>query len=206
MKSRIISASVLALLLNVSAFANNLERTTELTGSKIKFYTTVNTKTISINVSNIANDIVQIILEDEQGGQLYTETVKNVAGFSKKLNLTNLDAGKYRIIIKKDLVKTIQPFELTDKGVSIYEIERKDKFIPSILQHNKKVDVNVLLGNYSNIHVKIFDNEGRLVFEDMNYVVITLNKRYDLEKLKAGVYYVEVQAGDETQNSTINIL
>ena len=62
-----------------------------------------------------------------------------------------------------------------------------------------------MLGNYSNIHVKIYDNEGRLVFEDTNYVVITLNKRFDLNKLSSGIYIVEVNAGDETQYATITL-
>ena len=46
--------------------------------------------------------------------------------------------------------------------------------------------------------MSIFDNEGRKVFEEKNYVVFDLHKRYDLSKLSAGAYMVEVMAGDET--------
>ena len=57
----------------------------------------------------------------------------------------------------------------------------------------------MLLGNYSNIKVNIYDNEGRKVYDDINYVVMLLHKRYDLSKLPEGGYVVEVIAGDETQ-------
>ena len=85
------------------------------------------------------------------------------------------------------------------------ELERKEKFLPSIKQNGKTLDVNVLLGNYSNIVVKIYGNDGLTSFEDKNYVVLTLHKRYDLAKLADGSYIVEVIAGDETQYFNITL-
>ena len=63
--------------------------------------------------------------------------------------------------------------------------------------------MNVLLGNYSNIVVKLFDNEGREVMTDRHYAELKLNKRYDLIKLPTGVYVAQVMAGDETFSYTI---
>ena len=205
MKSRTFLTTLFAIFLSIAAFANNSERTIELSGSKVKIAAIENTKAVTISINNLSLDVIEISLESNEGDLLFSETAKNVTSYAKRLNLTQLQAGTYKLIIKKNLVKTIQPFELTETNVVITESERKEKFLPSIAQKGHKLDVNVMLGNYSNIHVKIYDNEGRLVFEDTNYVVITLNKRFDLEKLSSGIYVVEVNAGDETQYATITL-
>jgi hypothetical protein len=68
------------------------------------------------------------------------------------------------------------------------ELERKDKFLPTVIQRDKKLDVNALLGNDSNISVRMYNNEGFQSFEDKHYVILTLNKRYDLSKVAKGTY------------------
>jgi hypothetical protein len=64
-------------------------------------------------------------------------------------------------------------FSSSDKKFSA----RKDMFLPTVIQRDKKLDVNVRLGNYSNISVNMYNNEGVKTFEDKQYVVLTLNKR-----------------------------
>ena len=205
MKSRTVFISIFAMLLNVAIFANNSERFVELAGSSVKISAVANTKAITVNVNNLLNDVLEVSLEDADGVILYTETAKNTNSFTKRLSLVNLDAGHYVLTIKKNLVKTVQPFELTATSVIISENERKEKFLPNITQKGNKLDVNVLLGKYSNVHVLIYDNEGRLVFEETNYVVLDLHKRFDLSKLGTGTYLVEVVAGEEVQYSTLSL-
>jgi len=205
MKSRTVFISIFAMLLNVAVFANNSERFVELAGSSVKISAVANTKAITVNVNNLLNDVLEVSLEDADGVILYTETAKNTNSFTKRLSLVNLDAGHYVLTIKKNLVKTVQPFELTATSVIISENERKEKFLPNITQKGNKLDVNVLLGKYSNVHVLIYDNEGRLVFEETNYVVLDLHKRFDLSKLGTGTYLVEVVAGEEVQYSTLSL-
>ena len=57
----------------------------------------------------------------------------------------------------ESLVNTIM---MSATGVHISEIEKKEKFLPVVSFKDNKLDVNVLLGNFSNITVKITDNEG----------------------------------------------
>ena len=167
-------------------------------GTKVKISAIQNTKAVVVSLTNVTNEEVTVALEGDAGTLTY-DVVKGKPSFSKKYNLVNLESGSYRVIVTKKATKTIQPFELTTKSVVLHESERKEKFLPSINQNGKKLDVNVLLGNYSNIKVNIYDNEGRKVYDDINYVVLLLHKRYDLSKLPAGGYVVEVIAGDETQ-------
>lgn len=205
MKSRTVFISIFAMLLNVAVFANNSERFVELAGSSVKISAVANTKALTVNVNNLVNDVLEVSLQDAVGVVLYSETVKNTNSFTKRLSLVNLDAGHYILVIRKNLVKTVQPFELTETSVIISENERKEKFLPNIFQKGNKLDINVLLGKYSNVHVLIYDNEGRLMFEETNYVVLDLHKRFDLSNLSTGTYLVEVIAGDEVQYSTVSL-
>ncbi len=200
MKTRLFFVLTLAItLFTNSVKADNGSFSYDLGGgTNLKISAVQNTKAVVVSLTNVANEEVEISLEGENTILLH-ETVKGKLNFSKKYNLANLESGSYNVIVTKRVTKTVQPFQLTDKSVVLFESERKEKFLPSLNQNGKKVDINVLLGNYSNIQVIIYDNEGRRVYDDINYVVMLLHKRYDLSKLPSGGYVVEVIAGDETQ-------
>jgi hypothetical protein len=201
-------ASTFAIALSIfatSANAENVERIIKIEGTNITITAVENAKTVLVSLNNNANGDMNIKLEDAFGETFATDNVKPTTHFAKRYNLSQLETGKYRIVLTKNAVKTIQPFELTNSNIILNESERKEKFLPTISQKGKKMDVNVLLGNYSNVIVKMYNNEGTKVFEDKNYVVLTLNKRYDLSNVTAGTYIVEVIAGDETQYFTVNI-
>jgi hypothetical protein len=201
-------ASTFAIALSIfatSANAENVERTLKIEGTNINITAIENAKVVMVSLNNNANGGMTITLEDAFGEKFATDDVKPTAHFAKRYNLSQLETGKYRIVLTKNAVKTIQPFELTKREIILNESERKEKFLPTISQKGKKLDVNVLLGNYSNISVKMFNSEGIKTFEDTNYVVLTLNKRYDLSQVNAGTYIVEVVAGDETQYFTITL-
>jgi hypothetical protein len=200
MKTRLFFVLILAItLISTTVKANNGSFSYDLGGgTNLKISAIQNTKTVVVSLTNVTNEEVTIELEGADG-TLVTDNVKGKPNFSKKYNLVNLESGSYRVVVTKKATKTVQPFELTSKSLVLFESERKEKFLPSINQNGMKIDVNVLLGNYSNIKVNIYDNEGRKVYDDINYVVMLLHKRYDLSKLPSGGYVVEVIAGDETQ-------
>jgi hypothetical protein len=204
MKNRI--SSIVAIALSIFTFtakADNVERSFKIEGTNINITAIDNSKTVMVTLTNTATGDLTVVLEDASGTKYATDAIKSSARFAKKYNLSQLEAGNYRLVVTKNAFKTIQPFELTNRAVILNELERKDKFLPTISQKDNKMDVNVLLGNYSNVIVKVYDTEGKLAFTDKNYVVLTLHKRYDLSKLAKGSYVVEVLAGDETQYFTI---
>jgi hypothetical protein len=185
--------------------AENTERMFTVEGANIRITALENSKTVMVTLTNTSTGEVTVALEDAFGSNFAKDNVKSTASFSKKYNLSQLEAGNYRLVVTKNFVKTIQPFELTSRNIVLNELERKEKFLPSINHSGNRLDVNVLLGNYSNVIVKVYSNDGLISFEDKNYVLLTLHKRYDLSKLPAGAYIVEVLAGDETQYYNINL-
>ena len=206
MKTRLFFILILAISLFTNTIkADNGSFSYDLGGgTNVKISAIQNTKAIVVSFTNVTEEGVTVSIEG-QDGLLVTDKVIAKPNFSKKYNLVNLGAGSYSVIITKKATKTIQPFELTANDVVLFETERKEKFMPSINQKGAKVDVNVLLGKYSNIKVNIYDNEGRQVYNDINYVVLNLHKRYDLSTLPSGAYVVEVIAGDDTQYFPIRL-
>jgi hypothetical protein len=206
MKNRF--SSIAALALSIFSFtlnAENVERNFTVEGTNIKITAIENAKTVVVTLNNTATGEMSVVLEDASGTDLTTDKVKSSAYFAKRYNLSQLEAGNYRLVVTKNAITTIQPFELTAKNVVLNELDRKEKFLPTVTLKNGKLDVNVLLGNYSNINVKVSNNEGTPIFADKNYVVFTLNKRYDMTKLPSGTYIVEVLAGDATEYFTVKL-
>lgn len=201
----LVLATALTLINTTQTIARNVERSYELAGTTVKISADENAKALTVNIINIQNDVVKVTLEGADGSVLFTEEVSKVAKYAKKLNLSQLESGSYKLIVRKNLTKTIQPFELSETGILLNSSERKEKFLPSIIQKGNSVNVNLLASNYTNVFVRIYDNEGRLVFEDANYVVFQLQKRFDLSRLSSGAYVVEVAAGDEIQYATLNL-
>ena len=206
MKTRLSFILALAVsMFTTTLKADSLENIFILEGANIRITAIENSKSVMVTLNNTSTGEMTVTLEDAFGARFASDKIKPAARFAKKYNLSQLEAGNYRLVVTKNFVKTIQPFELTYRAVVLNELERKEKFLPSINQSGKNVDVNVLLGNYSNIIVKIYGNDGLTAFEDKNYVVLTLHKRYDLSKLPAGTYVVEVLAGDETQYFNVSL-
>ena len=185
--------------------ARTVEHNYILAGTTINISADENVKAVTVNINKIQNDVVNISLETAEGTVLFNEEVSKVARYSKKFNLSQLENGSYRLVVKKNLSKTIQPFELTETGVQLNENERKEIFFPVVIQKGSSVNVNCLTSNYTNMFVRIYDNTGKLVFEDANYVIFCLHKSFNLSKLPAGAYIMEVVAGDETQYTTVNL-
>jgi hypothetical protein len=192
----ILVVALIATLFSQTAFSNTNERNFDLGGTTVKISSVE--KSVFVNLGSVQKEEITITIEDSYGNILTTETIQNHPNFAKKYNVSKLDNGQYSITITKKTLRTVQPFTVSKEGVTMLDVEKKEKFIPYVVQNGNKLDVNVLLGNFNNITVKIVDNEGRSMLEDKNYVILTLHKRFDLTKLPAGAYVAEVKAGDET--------
>jgi hypothetical protein len=181
--------------------ANVIENTYNVDGVEVKIAS--NAQNVIVNLGDVQNEEIKITLVDDDQNILLTETVKDVKSFTKRYNVSRLDDGSYKMIIIKKTVRTVQPFSIEKGMVKMSSLDKKEKFLPTLSFNNGKLDVNVLLSNYSNIVVKLFDNEGREVMTDNHYAEFKLNKRYDLVKLPTGVYVAQVMAGDETFSYTV---
>jgi hypothetical protein len=203
MKSiKFLSTFALAATLFVQTLsANAIENVYTMDGTTVKIAST--SKNIIVNLGDVQKEEITIAIMDNDLNTLISETVKDVKNFTKKYNVSRLDDGNYKMIITKKTIRTVQPFSIQHGDVTMSTEDKKEKFLPTISFSNDRLDVNVLLRNYSNIIVKLYDNEGREVMNDKQMAEFKLNKRYNLSNLLSGVYVAEVTAGDEIFRYTI---
>ncbi len=200
-KSLFALLALVATLFTTTLSANVIENTFDLAGTTVKI--SAAQKGIIVNLGSVQKETVSIIIKDANENILLNEMVKESPNFVKRYNMSQLPNGAYTLTVTKKTQRTVQPFEITKDGLTITGLEKKEKFLPVVYFQKDKLDVNVLLGNYSNITVTILDNEGHKITTDKNYVVLDLHKRYNLSDLPNGAYIVEVTAGDETFYQTI---
>jgi hypothetical protein len=206
MKTRLFFSLATAAVLFVNTLtANTIEYIYDLGGTRLTISTALAEKAVIVNATNTYNQDIIVTIEDKFGNVMFKDRSNQGSGFAKKYKLNDFEDGEYRLVVVKGTFKTIQPFKVNGNAVEMSKSERKEKFLPNVAVTGNKMDVNVLLGNFSNIHVRLYDNTGDKVFEELNYVVLDLHKRYDLSKLKKGIYFAEVTAGDETQTFTVKL-
>ena len=170
MKTNLFSAlAIAATLFTTNLNAGNIENTYNLGETTLTISS--ETHAVIVNIGDYKNEAVTIKIEDAYGHQLLSETVKDAQNFIKKYNVSKLEDGGYNLVVSKITMRTVQPFQITNHAVVMSEFEKKGTFSPTVNLTGDKLNVNVLLGNYSNITVSIFDNEGRKVFDEKNYVV-----------------------------------
>lgn len=200
---------VMAIATTVSSITPTNARPTDriytLSGTIVKFSAAENAKAVTVSINGIENDVIKITLEGFNGEVFYEEAVSKTPRYLKKLMLSDLETGIYKLVVRKNFTKTIQPFELTETGVNMNASELSEKLLPVVRQNGKMVDVNYLSSSNTDVTVRIYDNEGKLVFEDTKSKVTAFSKRFDLSKLTGGVYFMEVLAGEETQYATLNL-
>jgi Secretion system C-terminal sorting domain len=80
-----------------------------------------------------------------------------------------------------------------------------EKTLPYVVLKNHNMDVSVLLPNYGDIKIRIYDIEGKKVREDVFTNAFQLHKRYDLSKLASGIYFAEISVGEETETFTLKL-
>lgn len=199
-KQFIFVLALAATFLTNTLSANVIESPFDLSG--VVKISAVN-KSIIVNLGTIEREVVSIVIRDNRGSMLVNETVKKTPNFIKKYNMSRLGNGEYTMTITKTTLRTTQPFKITDDGIVMTEMEKVEKFIPVVLLNNNKLDINVLLKDFSNITVNIYDNQGIRVKQEKLENALKLHRRYNISQLPVGAYIVEVTAGDETFYHTV---
>ncbi len=160
-------------------------------------------KALDVRLQHINREGYTLKLKDEQGNILAQETVKNQPSYAKRYRLNALQAGIYELTIQKSLETVVQKVALTTEGVQL--LESKKIFTPVLYKKAKVLDINALQTKQGDMTVTIFSNEGRKMFSETHPNAVTLNKRYNLDKLPSGVYIVEIVTQDETHYDTIEL-
>jgi hypothetical protein len=141
-------------------------------------------------------------LESALEGILLEEEITNLE-YSRVLNLNELSAGNYKLVVSTGVRETEQPIAITRTGLTLNINDRKEFFAPVVRMNGSLLDVSLLNNNLTTLKLRIEDAEGILVYEDQASNVVKVEKRYNLSKLPAGEYTVVLNVGDKSYVKTI---
>ena len=158
-------------------------------------------KKVSLVLKNLRTPTT-IRLESALEGVLLEEEITN-AEYARVLNLNELSAGNYKLVVSTGVRETEQPISITRTGLSLNIGDRREFFAPVVRMNASLLDVSLLNSNLTTLKLRIEDAEGILVYEDEVRNVVKVEKRYNLSKLPVGEYTVVLNVGDKSYIKTI---
>jgi len=185
------SILLLAIMVTFSGFAQ-ANQESNATAEATAF--TSNNKNINVIYPSKTKGNVKVKVQDEKGKTIHYETVYNKDGFKLPLNMTNLNDGKYFVIItnKKDEVKK----EIVISNMEYFSVKSVN---------NRKYQVLVNNQLESDLNLSIYDFDKKLVYFEKYENTKNIAKIYDLSALTtARGFTFEVAAYNQTRQISVD--
>ena len=138
---------------------------------------------------------VQIKLMDAKFNVLYSEKMSQGL-FSKKLNLKDLEDGKYYLSADDNLKKYSYTIVLENKNIKIVEADEDVK--PFFRRTENMVFMNYLNLDKAKLSIKIYDAESRTVFTQEVSEEMIVEKAFNFTDAFPGTYTVVVKSAGKT--------
>lgn len=151
--------------------------------------------TFSINLSYWKAEFVDVRIIDNAGNVLVSEKLATNENRIRVYNLKNLIDGNYKVVVEDQTKVVTQDVTLFDNTVST-STNVKNIYKPTSDFKDGVWKLNYLsLGK--DVTVRIADASGEVLFAQYFDNAGTINKAFDLTKLKKGIYTAVVITEDE---------
>ena len=160
-------------------------------------------KKISFEAKSVRGKATVSLL-DRNDVRLYAQTWQNQSSIGKIFDLEAFPNGKYVLLLETETNEIIQPFRIERGRVQLKERERKIRYVPIVAKTGAYISVSWLNDKMSNVEVEIEDSTGSLVLGEKLKGVLKVARRYDISRLKTGVYLVKVKTKTKTYYTEID--
>ena len=174
-----------------------------LISSLVGFSNTEINKKVTVEFKNVKKGH-SLTIKDENGTELYSETMVENGNLSKILDVTSLDEGNYVIEMDKDYEIVIKKFQVSPNQVILLSDEEKVVFKPVFRNQDNIVMVSKIEFDQEPTQIVIyFENE--VIFSETVKNETLLNRVYKLDAEKKGSYKVFVYSQDRKYSNTFKI-
>lgn len=139
----------------------------------------------------------KLLVKDEHGIILHSETVKNNGDLSKLFDLKQLKSGKYTVELDKDFEIIIKSFDIKNNTITFYSNTKTKIFKPTIRIENNKLLVSQMSLESDSIDVEIYYGDN-LIYSEAVKGEKTINRIYKLSETEVGDYQAIIRTGDRT--------
>lgn len=144
-----------------------------------------------------------VSIVDTNGVIIYTEEIAVANIYSKKFNLKNLPEGSYFLKVEDALKEMVFAFVIDDSEIKI--MERKENAKPVFRKKDGRVFLNLLNLEKEVIKIKVFDSDGRIVFQETITDEILIEKVFNFEDAFKDNYTVIVKNKKDTYFEAVNV-
>jgi hypothetical protein len=159
---------------------------------KLDVVTLGNSKSVLLTL-DAPDQSVTVRLLDSDSNSIYFERLSK-GRFSKKLNLKDLVDGYYYLVAESGLKSNMYTISLKDGVIEIIDSEVDAK--PFFRKTENRVFMNFLNLDKSEVSLKVYDQNYRLVFSETVSDELIVEKAFNFEGAYSGSYMVVVS--DET--------
>lgn len=147
------------------------------------------TKSFVIDKDLWKSETVSVVIDDASGSTIYSAVQKLTK--SKRFNLQDLENGMYKVTISNNYKSVENEIVISDAGLVI-NFDANTTYKPVFAVNVDHIDLNFLAAG-KNTTVSIDDDNGNIWKSEIKHAK-SINKRYDLSKLRSGAYTMTVYA------------
>ena len=151
----------------------------------------VNSKSFKLAIKQGEKE-VKLKLLDQFGQVLYDESIQARAEYKKVFNLSTLPTGEYRLELEYPTKIQVMPITVGRGGIELHQQEAEEMFKPSFRQRDSKISINMLNTQHNPLKIRVADDEGQLIYQDVLDNDLIIGKQYDLSQLDPGDYTVKL--------------
>jgi len=163
------------------------------------FNKTINAEKVKIVFKDVKKGQL-LAVKDENGVQIYSETVSREGELIKFFDLTSLDKGFYTVELHKGFLIIVKSLEVKGINVCLTEDSEKIIFKPVIRNEESLVLISKINFDKKPVRIALF-YDGELIFSETLKGEEMINRAYRLDEQIKGNYKVIVYCDD---NSYIN--
>ena len=184
---------VVFMLVTLFNYANN----------KNDFNETVNADKVKVVFENVKKG-QQLIIKDENGLQLHSETISEQGELTKFFDFSPLNDGLYTIELNKEFVVVIKSVEIKGKKAIFIKDAEKVIFKPVIRNIENLVLISKINFDKKPVKIALYFN-GEVIFSETVKDENLLNRAYRLENEIKGDYKVIVSSNDKSYTNEFKI-
>ncbi len=150
-----------------------------------------------VNAQSVEQAVLRI--KDQQGRVLHREVLKGEDAYMKKYDFSSLPTGEYVVEVRTSAGVTEETFSLNEgQTQAVY-------FKPAIKVEPQKVSVVFQNRINSPVSLKLFDERGRVLYEEQVASQEKFAKGLDLSKLNGGQYSLSILGDNYVYTRSIDV-
>ncbi|MGB3151984.1 MAG: hypothetical protein WBB27_15105 [Maribacter sp.] len=164
---------------------------------KVNLIADSDTKSLVLTMENTSSD-VDVKIMDEEAHIIYSGKLSN-GSLSRKFDLQNLKEGIYFVSTEDELKSYLYTIELDGNEMKV--IKREETFKPVFRETNDRVYMNLFNPDKSEVTIKVYDAEDRVVFSETCKDSLLVEKAFNFVNAEEGSYTIVISDNEKTYYS-----